>query len=129
MKFHATSVILIVLLIFFLFHSVITNNDALPKKRVASMLVKFRQHKHELDEVRHKMSVLERKKQTEVSQQSKKKKIDKRKKAKQARKLVEKNLSKRPLKIDKTKILMTNGSLMKVESTAECSPWSILQYF
>ena len=32
-------------------------------------------------------------------------------------------------KIDKTKILMTNGSLMKVESMAECSPWSILQYF
>ena len=33
------------------------------------------------------------------------------------------------LKIDKTKILMTNGSLMKVKSIAECSPWSILQYF
>ena len=33
------------------------------------------------------------------------------------------------LKIDKTKILMTNGSLMKVESIAECSHWSILQYF
>ena len=32
-------------------------------------------------------------------------------------------------KIDKTKILMTNGGLMKVESIAECSPWSILQYF
>ena len=32
-------------------------------------------------------------------------------------------------KIDITKILMTNGSLMKVESIAECSPWSILQYF
>ena len=32
-------------------------------------------------------------------------------------------------KIDKTKILMTNGSLMKVESIAECSPWSILQFF
>ena len=30
-------------------------------------------------------------------------------------------------KIDKTKILLTNGSLMKVESIAEC--WSILQYF
>ena len=29
----------------------------------------------------------------------------------------------------KTKILMPNGSLMKVESIAECSPWSILQYF
>ena len=32
-------------------------------------------------------------------------------------------------KIDKTTIFMTNGSLMKVESSAECSPWSILQYF
>ena len=32
-------------------------------------------------------------------------------------------------KIDKTKILKTNDSLMKVESIAECSPWSILQYF
>ena len=32
-------------------------------------------------------------------------------------------------KIDKTKICMTNGSLMKVDSIAECSPWSILQYF
>ena len=32
-------------------------------------------------------------------------------------------------KIDKTKILMTNDSLMKVESIAECSLWSILQYF
>ena len=32
-------------------------------------------------------------------------------------------------KIDKTKILMTNGSLMKVKSIAECSPWGILQYF
>ena len=31
--------------------------------------------------------------------------------------------------IDKTKILMTNGSLMKVESIAEFSTWSILQYF
>ena len=28
-----------------------------------------------------------------------------------------------------TKILMTNGSLLKVESIAECSTWSILQYF
>ena len=37
---------------------------------------------------------------------------------------------KRPLKKKaKTKILMTNGSLMKVESIAKCSPWSILQYF
>ena len=25
-----------------------------------------------------------------------------------------------PLKIDKTKVLTTNGSIMKVESTAEC---------
>ena len=32
-------------------------------------------------------------------------------------------------KIDKTKILKTNGSLMKVESIAECSPWSVQQYF
>ena len=38
---------------------------------------------------------------------------------------------KRPLKIDKTKILMTNGSLMNSEgqSIAECSPWTILHYF
>ena len=32
------------------------------------------------------------------------------------------------LKRDKTKVLIENGSLMKVESIAECSPWSILQY-
>ena len=32
-------------------------------------------------------------------------------------------------KIDKTKDLKTDCSLMKVESIAECSPWSILQYF
>ena len=32
-------------------------------------------------------------------------------------------------KINKTKVLMENGSLMKVESIAECSPWSIQQYF
>ena len=32
-------------------------------------------------------------------------------------------------KIDKAKILLANGSLMKVESIAECSHWSILQYF
>ena len=32
-------------------------------------------------------------------------------------------------KIDKTKTLMTKGSLMKVQSIAECSPWSILKYF
>ena len=31
--------------------------------------------------------------------------------------------------MDKTKILMTNGSLMKVKSIAECSPWSILRCF
>ena len=35
----------------------------------------------------------------------------------------------RPLKKNKIKILMPNGSLMKVKSIAECSPWSILQYF
>ena len=35
---------------------------------------------------------------------------------------------KRQLKIDKTMVLMTTESLMKVESIAECSPWSILQY-
>ena len=29
-------------------------------------------------------------------------------------------------KIDKTKVFMKNGSLMQVESIAECSPWSIL---
>ena len=28
-----------------------------------------------------------------------------------------------PLKIDKTKVLMTNSSLMKVKSIAECSSW------
>ena len=33
------------------------------------------------------------------------------------------------LEIHKTKILMENDSLMEVESIAECSPWSILQYF
>ena len=32
-------------------------------------------------------------------------------------------------KIDKTKVLMTNGGLMKVKSIAGCSSWSILQYF
>ena len=32
-------------------------------------------------------------------------------------------------KIDTTMVLMENGCLMKVESIAECSPWSILQYF
>ena len=32
-------------------------------------------------------------------------------------------------KLDKTKILKTNGSLMEVESIAECYFWSILQYF
>ena len=32
-------------------------------------------------------------------------------------------------KNDQTKALKTNGSLMKVESIAECSPWSIQQYF
>ena len=33
------------------------------------------------------------------------------------------------LKIDKTKVLMVNVNLMKVESIVECSLWSILQYF
>ena len=33
------------------------------------------------------------------------------------------------LKIGKPKVLMGNHSLMEVESIAECSPWSILQYF
>ena len=32
-------------------------------------------------------------------------------------------------KIYKTKILLSNGSLMKIESIADSSPWSILQYF
>ena len=32
-------------------------------------------------------------------------------------------------KTDKTRMLMTNCTLMKVETIAECSPWSILQYF
>ena len=32
-------------------------------------------------------------------------------------------------KIYKTKVLIEYDSLMKVESIAECSPWSILQYF
>ena len=36
---------------------------------------------------------------------------------------------KRPFKSRKTNILMSNGSLMKVESIAECPTWSILQYF
>ena len=39
----------------------------------------------------------------------------------------EKSHSKIP--VDETKILMTNGSLVKVESIAECASWSILQYF
>ena len=36
---------------------------------------------------------------------------------------------KRPLKNRQTEVFMTNGSLMKVECIAECSFWSILQYF
>ena len=40
-----------------------------------------------------------------------------------------KTILKQSLKKDKTKILITNGSLMKVESIAECSLWGILQYF
>ena len=31
------------------------------------------------------------------------------------------------LKIDKTKFLMDCGTLMKVKSIAECSPWSIAE--
>ena len=34
-----------------------------------------------------------------------------------------------PLKNRQNKGLNDNGSLMKVESIAECSPWSILEYF
>ena len=34
-----------------------------------------------------------------------------------------------PLKIDKPKVLKTDGSLMQVKSIAECSHWSILHYF
>ena len=40
-----------------------------------------------------------------------------------------KTCHKRPIKMYKIKVLKTNGSLMKVESITECSPWSILQYF
>ena len=40
-----------------------------------------------------------------------------------------KTFLKQPLKKDKSKILIANGSVMKVKSIAECSPWSILQYF
>ena len=36
---------------------------------------------------------------------------------------------KRPLKKDKTRVLKTNGNLMKVTSIAECYSRSILQYF
>ena len=36
---------------------------------------------------------------------------------------------KRSLENIRTKILITKGSLMKVKSIAECSPWSILQHF
>ena len=36
---------------------------------------------------------------------------------------------KRPLKSRQNKDLYDKGSLMKVDSIAECSPWSILQYF
>ena len=32
-------------------------------------------------------------------------------------------------KIDETKIFMTNGSLIKVESIAECSPWNFYKTF
>ena len=43
--------------------------------------------------------------------------------------LYSKTCVKRPLKIYKTKVLVTHGSLIKVESIAECSTWSILQNF
>ena len=48
-------------------------------------------------------------------------------------KLMNKNIIVKPvlsghLKIDITKVLLGNGSLMKVECIAECSPRSILQY-
>ena len=33
------------------------------------------------------------------------------------------------LRLDKTKVFMENGGLMKVISISECSHWSILQYF
>ena len=47
-----------------------------------------------------------------------------------ARLIYSKTCLKRPRKKKKkTQILMTNGSLMQVESIAECAPWSILQYF
>ena len=36
---------------------------------------------------------------------------------------------KQSLKNRQNKGLNGNGSLMKVKSIAECSPWSILQYF
>ena len=32
-------------------------------------------------------------------------------------------------KTGKTKVLKTDGSLIQAESIAECSPWSVLQYF
>ena len=38
-------------------------------------------------------------------------------------------IAKRPLKNRSKKVLMTTGSLVKVESIAECSLWSIPQYF
>ena len=40
-----------------------------------------------------------------------------------------KTFLKQPLKKIKTNILITNGSLMKLESIAEGSPWSFLKYF
>ena len=43
--------------------------------------------------------------------------------------LYSKTCLKGPLKIEETKVLMANSSLMKVESIAECSKGSILQYF
>ena len=43
--------------------------------------------------------------------------------------IVQLSCLKLPLKLDKTKIIMINDSLMKVESIAECPHWDILQYF
>ena len=40
-----------------------------------------------------------------------------------------KTCPKQPLKKDKTKILLTNSSLMKVKRFAQCSPRTIMQYF
>ena len=56
--------------------------------------------------------------------------LDIRYQVKKGKKNIEYTCPKQPLKIDKTKFLMTNDSLMKVKSIAECSKGrSILQYF